>query len=293
MGVMRGKWIAVALAVLGVSAAFAVVSLQKGGVDPVASAATKSVAADGANVALTVGVDSPKGTFNVSANGVVDQGQADITADLSQVLSAAGLPAGNGSVELRYLQENGDPVVYVNAPALTSMIPGGKSWVRLDLEQAAKSAGVDLNQMLAQAAQNPTDVLDMLRAAGSVKSLGPEPVDGVQATHYQATIDLAKAAGMIGSDAQQSVQHMIDQGGPSTVPADVWIGDDGYVRKVTVDDTVGTGSESATVHLNLGLSNYGTAVNVTAPPSGDTFDATGLVAMAAQNFQSGTAPIGG
>jgi hypothetical protein len=86
---------------------------------------------------------------------------------------------------------------------------------------------------------------------------------------------------------------MVGQGGPSTIPADVWIGDDGLVRKVTVDDTVGTGSDSATVHLNLGLSDYGTAVNVAAPPSGDTFDATGLVAMAAQNFQSGAAPIGG
>ena len=89
---MRGRWIAVALVVLGVSIAAFVLGLQKGS-DPVASAATKSEAAGGANVALTVGVDSPKGTFNVSANGVVDQGQADITTDLSSILSAAGLPA--------------------------------------------------------------------------------------------------------------------------------------------------------------------------------------------------------
>jgi hypothetical protein len=290
---MRRRWIGVALAVLGVSAALAVVGLRQGA-DPVASAATKSEAVGGAKVALTVGVDSPKGTFSVSANGVVDQGQADITTDLSQLLAAAGLPAGSGSVELRYLQENGDPVVYVNAPALTSMIPGGKSWVRLDLEQAAKSAGVDLNQMLAQAAQNPADVLDMLRAAGSVKSLGTEAIDGAETTHYQATIDLAKAAGMVGSPAQQAVQHLIDHGGPSTIPVDVWIGDDGYVHKLTVDETLGMGSDTATVHLNLGLSGYGTtAVNVTAPPSDDTLDATGLVAMAAQNLQSGTASIGG
>jgi hypothetical protein len=290
---MRGKWIAVALAVLGVSAALIVVfGLQKG-VDPVASAATKSEAAGGANVALSVGIDSPKGTFNVSANGVVDQGQADITTDLSSILSSAGLPAANGSVELRYLQENGNPVLYVNAPALTAMIPGGKTWVRLDLEQAAKSAGVDLNGMLAQAAQNPADVLDMLKAAGSVQTVGTETVDGAQTTHYKATIDLAKAAGTVGGPAQQAVQSLIDQGGPSTIPAEVWIGDDGLVRKLTVDETVGSGNDTASVHLNLGLSDYGTAVNVTAPPSDDTLDATGLVAMAAQNFQSGTAPIGG
>src|ERR1700751_251906 len=117
---MRGRWIAVALAVSGVAAALVIVSLQKGGIDPVASAATKSENAGAAKVALTVAVDSPKGSFSVSANGVVDQGQADITADLSQVLAAGGLPAGDGWVEVRYLQEGGDPVVYVNAPALTA-----------------------------------------------------------------------------------------------------------------------------------------------------------------------------
>lgn len=289
---MRFKWLAVALAILGVSAALVVVGLQKGA-DPVASAATKSEAAGGAKVALTVGVDSPDGNVSVSADGVVDKGQADIRTDLSQLLAKGGLPAASGSVELRYLQESGDPVVYVNAPALASMIPGGKSWVRLDLEQAAKSAGVDLNQMLAQAAQNPADVLDMLRAAGTVQTVGTETIDGVQTTHYQATIDLAKAAGMVGGPAQQAVQHLIDQGGPSTIPADVWIGSDGLVRKLTVDETVGTGSDTATVHLNLGLSDYGTAVNVAAPPSDDTLDATGLVAMAAQNLPHGTPTIGG
>lgn len=287
---MRGRWIAVALGVLGISAAALVLGLQKG-LDPVAAAATKSENAGGAKVSLSVGVDTSNGSFAVSANGVVDKGQADITTDLSSVLSAAGLPASNGSVELRYLQESGDPVVYVNAPALSSMIPGGKPWVRLDLEQAGKSLGVDLNSMLAQAAQNPSSVLDMLRAAGSVDTVGTETLDGVQTTHYKATIDLAKAAGLMGGPASEAVQHLIDNGGPSTLPVDVWIGSDGYVRKLTVDETVANGTESATVHLNLGLSDYGTAVNVTAPPSDDTLDATGLLSMAA-NMPNGALPFG-
>jgi hypothetical protein len=289
---MRGRWVAVALGILGVAAALVVLGLQKG-VDPVASAATKSGNAGGAKVALTVAVDSPKGSFDVSANGVIDQGQADITADLSQLLAAGGIPAGNGSVEVRYLQENGDPVVYVNAPALTAMIPGGKSWVRLDLQQAGKAAGVDLNQLLSQAAQNPADVLAMLRSVGSVQTVGTEAVDGASTTHYKATIDLAKAADTVGGPAKDAVQHLIDQGGPSSVPADVWIGADGLVRKVTVDETVSNDGQTGTAHLTLDLSDYGSAVNVTAPPTGDTLDATSLVAMAVQNLPQGTPTIGG
>src|SRR5262249_12580644 len=111
---MRGKWIAVALVVAGGSiAALVGLGLQQG-VSPVAAAATRSADAGGAKVALTVGVDSSKGSFSVTANGVVDKDQADLTAEL---------PAGNGSVELRYLQENGDPVVYVNSPLLSTFIP--------------------------------------------------------------------------------------------------------------------------------------------------------------------------
>jgi hypothetical protein len=270
---MRGKWMVVGVCAVGFVTALVGLGLQQ--TDPVAAAAAASQAAGGAKVALTVGVDSSKGSFSLSANGVVDEGQADITADL---------PAAGGSVELRYLQENGDPVVYANAPALSSLIPGGKPWLRLDLQQLAKTAGVDLNQAVAQAAQNPADILDLLKSVGSVQTVGTETVDGAQTTHYTATVDLAKAAGQAGEPATTMVQHLIDNGGPSTIPADVWIGDDGLVRKVTVDETVNNGADSGTVHLTLGLSDYGTAVNVTAPPSGDTLDATGLVALAAQNL---------
>ena len=293
---MRGRWIAVALVVVGVSVAVAAGLGLRHSSDPVASAALKSENAGGANVTLTVGVDSSKGSFTASAKGVVDDGQAAITADLSQLFAQGGLPAGNGSVEVRYLQENGDPVLYVNSPLLSTLIPGGKSWARVDLEQAGKAAGVDVNQMLAQAAaQNPANVLDLLRSAGSVQAVGPAAADGV--THYSATIDVAKAAGLVGGPAPDAVQHLIAQGGPSTIPVDVWVDGNGLVRKLTVDQTVGTGAEAATVHLNLGLSGYGTtAVHVTAPPSADTLDATGLISMAAQSGQvpsTGTATVGG
>ncbi len=256
--------------------------------DPVASAATKSQSAGAANVALTVSVGGPNGSFDVTATGIVDQDQADITTNLSKVLTAAGMPAASGSVELRYLQENGDPVLYLNAPALTAMIPGGKSWVRVDLEQAAKSAGFDPAQMIAQAAQNPADVLAMLQSVGSVQTVGTETLDKVQTTHYKATIDLTKAAGTVSGPAEAAVQRLIARGGPSTVPVDVWIGADGLVRKVDVDETISNGGQSASAHTTLTLSNYGTAANVTAPASDQTLDVTGLLAMAAQRLPAGS-----
>ena len=95
--------------------------------------------------------------------------------------------------------------------------------------------------MLAQAAQNPADVLAMLKTVGSVQTVGDGDRRRRPTTHYKATVDLTKAAGQLGEPAKSAVQHVIDQGGPSSIPADVWIGDDGLVRKATVDETVSDG----------------------------------------------------
>ncbi len=264
------------LALSGAAAVVAGCGVQKT-IDPVAAAATKTENAGGAKLAMTVGVTADGKTFNATANGVFDKDQGDLTMDLSDALGAAGLQGADGSVELRYLEESGAPVVYLNMPFLSSRLPTGQSWIRLDLEKAGKSLGVDLNQLMGQAGQNPSDVLDMLRASGSVQEVGTETVNGDSTTHYEATIDLAKAAGRLGDRAQQLVQNLIAQGAPSSIPVDVWIGDDGLVRKLTLDESLSAQGHSADVKLDLELSDYGTTVNVTAPPADQTLDLTGLL----------------
>ncbi|HUK44658.1 MAG TPA: hypothetical protein VLV28_05150 [Gaiellaceae bacterium] len=280
------------VAVLGLAAVTGSFGLSKS-VDPVAAAASKSESAGGANVALSVGIAAPNGqSYSLSATGVTDGSSGDVTADLSSLLAAAGVPATGGSVELRWLQESGDPVVYVNAPFVAAMLPGGQSWIRLDLEQAAKSFGVDLNQVLGQLSQNPASALDLLRTVGSVQTVGTETLNGESTTHYLATIDLVKAAGQIGSQAQSFAQHLIDQGAPSSLPVDVWIGDDGLVRQVVLDESATVGGQTGGVHLKLDLSGYGTSVSVSAPAASDTFDATGLV-QAAASMPHSSAAFGG
>ena len=118
-------------------------------------------------------------------------------------------------------------------------------------------------------------MLTLLRANGSVETVGKETVDGVSTTHYRATIDLAKAAANFGSTGQEALSHLLAHGAPSSIPVDVWIGDDGLVHKLTIDQSADGGH----VGLTLEISDYGTPVTVTAPPAGDTLDATSLVGM--------------
>jgi hypothetical protein len=269
------RWLLFGLLALAVVAAVAAVALAKS-VNPVSAAVAKSEDAGGAKLALTITGDDGSGhSATVTANGVFDETSADITVDASSALGAANLPAAGGNIELRYLQENGDPVIYANAPALSAFIPGGKNWVRVDVAQAAQKLGVDLSGLAATATQNPASVLTLLRANGSVETVGTKTVNGVSTTHYRATIDLTKAAANFGSTGQEALGRLLAHGGPSTIPVDVWIGDDGYIHKLTLDESVGGGH----VGLMLDISDYGTSVTVTAPPASDTLDATDLVGM--------------
>jgi hypothetical protein len=213
-----------------------------------------------------------------------------VTTDLSGELAAAGAPAGtSGQIEVRYLQENGDPVIYANAPALSAMIPGGASWVRIDLETLGKSFGVDLNQLMGQSAQNPGSVLDLLKSVGSVQDDG---TDSTGVTHYTAQIDPAKVATQAASDVGgalgQKIQDAVNNASatPSPIPVDVWIGSDGLVRKVVIDLSGTHDGQSGSLHLELDITNYGTPVTVTAPASSDVFDATSLIQGLASNASS-------
>jgi hypothetical protein len=284
---MRGKWTALVCALaLSCSAAVVAGCGVAHTLDPVAAAATKSEKAGGEKVAMTVGVSAGGKSFTIDANGTFDGNEGDLTMDLSSLLGAAGLSGSGGSAELRFLQENGDPVIYANVPFLSSRIPGGKSWIRLDLEQAGQAAGVDVNQLLGQAAQNPTDALDMLRESGSVTEVGTETLNGEQTTHYKATIDLQKAASKLGGRVQQAVQGMIARGAPSSLPVDVWIGDDGLVRKVTLDEGFSANGHSDDVNLTVVFSDYGTPVTVVAPPADQTLDLSGIIGALSQGAAS-------
>lgn len=269
------RWLLLGLLGLAVVAAVAAVALSKS-VNPVSAAIAKSEDAGGANLALTITADNGSGQpVTVTANGTFDQTSADLTIDAASALAAAGLPDAGGPIEVRYLQENGDPVVYANAPALAAFIPGGKSWVRLDIAQAAQKLGVTLSPLGATATQNPGQALDLLRSIGSVETVGSETVDGASTTHYHATIDLTKAAANLAPQEQGLLSHLIARGAPSSIPVDIWIGDDGLVHKLTFNDSAARGS----VALTLDISGYGTPVTVTAPAAADTLDATGLVGM--------------
>lgn len=204
--------------------------------DPVAKAATKATAAGSEHIVLT-------GTATTGGETVRMSGAGDFQ-------STPKLGAMHMSVQVQGKRIAMDEVlrgwtVYMRSPLFASVLPAGKTWGAVDLRKAGKRFGVDTSQY---AQQDPTDILGALRQAGSVKKVGSATVDGVDTTHYRATVHLAKVAG--------------------AVPIDVWIDNDDLVRRMK--------TSYASTSMQMDFSKYGEPVSVQVPSANDTVDMTKL-----------------
>jgi hypothetical protein len=247
--------------------------------DPVAEAATRSADAGGANVKMdmsfTVGAD--RGTM--TATGKFDRDEGELTFDMSDLFTGAGAPAAaGGPLRMIYTKEDGHSVLYMNMPFLATMLPAGKAWVKADIDRLASTMGANFGQLVGQSSQNPGDTLAMLRAVGDVEEVGRDTLDGVAATRYRATIDLARAAEQKGV-SKTAVQRLREAGAPAELPVDVWIGDDdGLPRNMTIDYSAKTAGSPVSTSMTMSFSDWGSDVSVEAPPADEVFDATELAA---------------
>jgi len=156
--------------------------------------------------------------------------------------------------------------IYMRSPMFSSQLPSGKTWMKLDLQKAGAAQGIDYSSLMSQ---SPASALQQLGAAGSVKSIGAETIDGVETTHYQVTnLDISK----LPQGAKiQALAH------PQYGPIDVWIGNkDGYVYRESLSFTYSVSGQSASMSMRIDLSKFGENVNVTVPSSNLVFDTTSL-----------------
>jgi hypothetical protein len=155
------------------------------------------------------------------------------------------------------------------------MLGGGKTWMKLDLEQAAKQlGGSQANGVLGATGQSPAEMLKLLREVGTVTEVGSERIDGAATTHYRADVDVAEALEKSGAPAD-ALTALNASGLDTTVPIDVWIGaDDGYVHRIHIRYSADAGNESFSSDVTTTFSDWGSDVSVDVPSDDDTFDAT-------------------
>ncbi len=174
--------------------------------------------------------------------------------------------------------------IYMRFPVLVGQLPGGKEWLKLDLSEALRGQGVDLLSQVGQS--NPTDSLRQLEAVSEdLEEVGEEDVGGVSTTQYEATVDLRRYPDLVPEEqrtaTEESVAALIELTGTEQIPVEVWIDDEGLVRRFSqsysyeAPDT-GEVSQSQTIEFY----DFGVEVDVELPPASDVFDATDVAAQA-------------
>jgi hypothetical protein len=229
--------------------------------DPVAQAATKSSADQSFRFTLR------------SDRGLTGDGAYD--ADAKRLRMSLSVPVGTGSPTPLELVTDGASglVLYVRVPFLAALLPQGKSWVEVDVERAAHAQGLDLGQLLQTGRSSPAQLLAALAHSKDSQKLGTETVDGVRTTHYRATIDPRDAlTDGVPAKTRKQLEQALGKTDLAPVPVDVWVGDDGLVRRLRVELPQLAGADGGT--FTEELTGYGEPVTVELPPAATVVDAS-------------------
>ena len=191
---------------------------------------------------------------------------------------------GMGAMQMRQVGN----VAYMKMPdEFAAQMPGARPWIKMDLDEMYGQSGAGLGQMQGGAASDPTRQLEYLRGVSdSVEKVGTEKVRGVQTTRYAATLDMQKAAADMGGEARKAYEDMLRQTGTRKVPVEVWIDDENRVRRYAmnmntkVPQNANGAPQGGRMRMQMVAEyhDFGTAVDVQAPPPSQTMDGSQFMA---------------
>lgn len=254
-------------------AALAALLLVAAGCGGGKSAVQSGPASSGANpiaqaAANTSRAGSVKIDFGISGKGVNGGGRGVFDTGTTGSGRLSMTVEGNGGATTVDTIVDG-AVLYMRSQVFQQVLPAGKDWVRLDLAQLAKQNHVDLGSLV-DSNPTPNGALAYLRGStGKVQDLGKEKVKGVETTHYRATIELEQAAQRAKGSTRQSIRRVLDVAGVKKLPVNVWVGEDGYVRKVTYIQHSG---KNQSAKISMELYDFGSPVTIAPPPAAAVID---------------------
>ncbi|WP_345020974.1 LppX_LprAFG lipoprotein [Actinomadura keratinilytica] len=155
-------------------------------------------------------------------------------------------------------------VLYAKVPQLARFTADGKPWVKVDVAQAGRRAGVDVAGLVEQVQRvDPAEQTKMFTASKDVRRVGEETVDGVRTVHYTGTVTVREALDRLDPDARQRVSRWFPQGASDEkIAFDLWADADQLPRKI-----VSKGASGDTGSVTVRYSDYGKSFSVNPPPA--------------------------
>ena len=270
----------VGVAVATVAAGVAVGS--GGGSSPIGQAAGKSAKATSVKFDFTLAVSSRSGKVqggkvSLSGAGAIDAQTkaAEFSLDLGSLAPLVAASAKGAAIPRSIDLVVVNNAVYLHLAALAKQLGSpGKQWVKLDLSKLPKSATAGVNPT-AVGSVSPQQAVAALQSALSVHKVG----DDHYGTHYHGTVNLAAVLSILPASQHASASASLAKAGIKTVPFDAWVGQQGYLRRLTFSVAAKTTkTASAAIAFTLNLHDYGAPVSIKAPPASQTVDGSKLLA---------------
>jgi hypothetical protein len=175
--------------------------------------------------------------------------------------------------------------LYLRSPMFAGRLPGGKSWLKIDVAEAARVPGLNLDALgVSGPSQDPAQGLDYLQGAGAAKRLGEAKINGVATTQYRVQVDLKRAAKRSATaTTRRSINRLISSlGGPTVLAVDVWIDGDHLVRRQHVKYGATVAGTRSAFDITTNYTAFGAKLDAQPPADGDTFDGLASLKAAAK-----------
>lgn len=238
-----------------------------------AAAATRDAATS--RVAVTIEPEAPEGSTDAGAplpGAFSGEGVWDYERNIGRLRMEMPRNDGQPPAEMETLVL--EDAVYQRYPPELRQLTGAKTWLKLAVGDLPRLASVNAASASSAESSDPTRALAMLRGASDdVREVGKETLRGVTVTHYRLTVDLQKAVDQAPADQQASIRSFMSRAGLRESEIEVWVDDDDRLRKLVQYSPAG---EGARLKVTTELYDFGTAVDVEAPPADEVGDLSQL-----------------
>lgn len=250
--------VVVVVALVAAATAVALVGGTKSAQAAVIDSVNSTLADHTAHMTMTMSGGATGATFTGTGSGAVDFTQGAMQLQMN-------LNVDSQSVSLNALYVG--QTVYIGFAQLGEIEPG-KTWLSLDLSSLQSAAGGGPGAL--GSGNNPAAMLRIFAQQGStVVPLGGSTVDGVAVQGYSVTFNPAAIKRELANDNLPAwLRQAVSQVNLSELKGDLYVDGSGMLLRFSIGLNASSGSSGpVAVDESLDFSDFGTPVDVTAPPA--------------------------
>jgi hypothetical protein len=210
----------------------------------------------------------------VTADGVGDFDGGSARADIT-------LAGGAGEPATRITVLRTRDATFAKLP--DNPLSAGKPWVSVDAATLARLTQQALGDVASPVTGAPLDALAYLKGvSGDVQVVGPDSTRGEATPHYRGSVDPNRVAAQLPAAVRPAAAGKAGQVGQA-IPADLWIDGQGRLRKLVLAADLSkvqgapAGAVTGPATITLELWDFGTPVDVSAPPADQVVEVGGLL----------------